>query len=158
MNSILFAEAILFNDEITFPTVMHVTSGTLEGAVSLALSTWRHSRRRKTRKCFLFLSVSPWTERKITIISGHRHHRGSDLFWHGVTMFGKSSGYEYQCLSQRDSVYSDTPGLFSSHAALTHSNYDQRGLSFDYVPKVSQNDFTGIHYTVTHFTEHILNK
>uniref|UniRef100_A0A8C0YDD8 Stomatin (EPB72)-like 1 n=2 Tax=Cyprinus carpio TaxID=7962 RepID=A0A8C0YDD8_CYPCA len=59
-----------------------------------------------------------------------------------VTMFGKSSGYEYQCLSQRDSVYSDTPGLFSSHAALTHSNYDQRGLSFDYVPKVSQNDFT----------------
>lgn len=57
-------------------------------------------------------------------------------------MFGKSSGYEYQCLSQRDSVYSDTPGLFSSHAAFTHSNYDQRGHSFDYVPKVSQNDFT----------------
>ncbi|KAI2648225.1 Stomatin-like protein 1 [Labeo rohita] len=59
-----------------------------------------------------------------------------------MTMFGKSSGYEYQSLSQRDSVYNDTPGLFSSHAAFTHNNYDQRGHSFDYVPKVSQNDFT----------------
>uniref|UniRef100_A0A671MXR4 Stomatin (EPB72)-like 1 n=1 Tax=Sinocyclocheilus anshuiensis TaxID=1608454 RepID=A0A671MXR4_9TELE len=57
-------------------------------------------------------------------------------------MLGKSSGYEYQCLSQRDTVCSDTPGLFSSHAAFTYNNYDQRGLSFDYVPKVSQNDFT----------------
>lgn len=56
-------------------------------------------------------------------------------------MFGKSSGYEYQCLSQRDQLYSDTPGLFSSHAQFTH-NHDQRGHSFDYVPKVSQNDFT----------------
>ncbi len=65
-----------------------------------------------------------------------------------MTMFGKSSGYEYQCLSQRD----------SSHAAFTHNNYDQRGHSFDYVPKVSQNDFTGIHSTVTHITVHILNK
>lgn len=53
-------------------------------------------------------------------------------------MLGKFSGYEYQCLSQRDG----TPGLFSSHSVFTHSNYDQRGLSFDYVPKVSQNDFT----------------
>uniref|UniRef100_A0A671N5Y3 Stomatin (EPB72)-like 1 n=1 Tax=Sinocyclocheilus anshuiensis TaxID=1608454 RepID=A0A671N5Y3_9TELE len=59
-----------------------------------------------------------------------------------MTMLGKSSGYEYQCLSQRDTVCSDTPGLFSSHAAFTYNNYDQRGLSFDYVPKVSQNDFT----------------
>ncbi|XP_043083227.1 LOW QUALITY PROTEIN: stomatin-like protein 1 [Puntigrus tetrazona] len=57
-------------------------------------------------------------------------------------MFGKSSGYEYRSLSQRDSEYGDTPGLFSSHAAFTHNNYDQRGHSFDYVPKVSQNDFT----------------
>ncbi|KAK7121252.1 hypothetical protein R3I93_022367 [Phoxinus phoxinus] len=56
-------------------------------------------------------------------------------------MFGKSSGYEYQSLSQRDQLYSDTPGLFSSHAEFTH-NHDQRGHSFDYVPKVSQNDFT----------------
>uniref|UniRef100_A0A672QMZ5 SCP2 domain-containing protein n=1 Tax=Sinocyclocheilus grahami TaxID=75366 RepID=A0A672QMZ5_SINGR len=46
------------------------------------------------------------------------------------------------CLSQRDTVCSDTPGLFSSHAAFTYNNYDQRGLSFDYVPKVSQNDLT----------------
>lgn len=75
-----------------------------------------------------------------------------------MTMFGKSSGYEYQYLSQRDSVYSDTPGVFSSHAAFTHNNYDQRGHSFDYVPKVSQNDFTGIHSTVAHITVHKLNK
>ncbi|XP_073688176.1 stomatin-like protein 1 [Garra rufa] len=59
-----------------------------------------------------------------------------------MTMFGKSSGYEYQSLSQRDSVCSDNPGLFSSHAAFTHNNYEQRGHSFDYVPKISQNDFT----------------
>ncbi|KAK9952548.1 hypothetical protein ABG768_018382 [Culter alburnus] len=59
-----------------------------------------------------------------------------------MTMFGKSSGYEYQCLSQRDKLYSDGPGLFSSHAEFTQNNYDHRGHSFDYVPKVSQNDFT----------------
>ncbi|XP_067292070.1 stomatin-like protein 1 [Pseudorasbora parva] len=59
-----------------------------------------------------------------------------------MTMFGKSSGYEYQSLSQRDQLSSDSPGLFSSHAEFTHSYYDQRGHSFDYVPKVSQNDFT----------------
>lgn len=41
----------------------------------------------------------------------------------------RSSGYHYQPLSQRD-----TPGLFVSDP--------HRGLSLDYIPKVSQNDFT----------------
>lgn len=57
-------------------------------------------------------------------------------------MFRKSSDYEYQSLSQRDGC-SKTPGLFSSsHDALTYSQCQQRGHSFDYVPKVTQNDFT----------------
>lgn len=58
-------------------------------------------------------------------------------------MFGRSSDCEYQLLSQRDGC-SKTPGLFSSsHDALTYSQCHQRGHSFDYVPKVTQNDFTG---------------
>ncbi|XP_051548694.1 stomatin-like protein 1 [Myxocyprinus asiaticus] len=59
-----------------------------------------------------------------------------------MKMFGKPSGYDYQSLSQRDTGCSETPGLFSSHSVLTHGQYDQRGHSFDYVPKVTQNDFT----------------
>lgn len=56
-------------------------------------------------------------------------------------MFRCSSDNEYRLLSQRDGC-SKTPGLFSSsHDALTYSH--QRGHSFDYVPPVSQNDFTG---------------
>lgn len=59
-----------------------------------------------------------------------------------MSLFGKSSGYEYQCLSQRESGYSESPGLFSSHSPFNNSHHDHRGHSFDYVPKVHQNDFT----------------
>ncbi|XP_073724948.1 stomatin-like protein 1 [Misgurnus anguillicaudatus] len=55
-------------------------------------------------------------------------------------MFGKSTDYEYRSLAQRDEC-SNAPGLFS-HAAFTYSQSDQRGHSFDYVPKINQNDFT----------------
>lgn len=59
-----------------------------------------------------------------------------------MSLFGKSSGYEYQCLSQRESGYGETPGLFSSHSPFNNSHHDHRGHSFDYVPKVHQNDYT----------------
>lgn len=58
-------------------------------------------------------------------------------------MFRKSSDYEYQLLSEKEGC-SKTLDLFSSsHDALTYSQCHQRGHSFDYVPKVAQNDFTG---------------
>lgn len=52
-------------------------------------------------------------------------------------MFGNS--YGYQALAQKDSphVTLTGPGLFSS------AHYGQKGHSFDYVPRVTENDFTG---------------
>lgn len=54
-------------------------------------------------------------------------------------MFGNSHQYEYQALAQKDSnhVTLTGPGLFSS------AHYGQKGHSFDYVPRVTDNDFTG---------------
>lgn len=56
-------------------------------------------------------------------------------------MFSKS----YQLLPQRDFTAPRTPGLFvdteSSTQRSHHSHH--RGLSFDYIPNVSQNDFNG---------------
>lgn len=53
-------------------------------------------------------------------------------------MFGNSHQYEYQALAQKDSnhVTLTGPGLFSS------AHYGQKGHSFDYVPRVTDNDFT----------------
>ncbi|XP_026167390.1 stomatin-like protein 1 [Mastacembelus armatus] len=52
-------------------------------------------------------------------------------------MFNKS----YQLLPQRDSSAPRTPGLFVDSDSFTRPSY-HKGLSFDYIPNVSQNDFT----------------
>ncbi|XP_047452326.1 stomatin-like protein 1 [Mugil cephalus] len=52
-------------------------------------------------------------------------------------MFSKS----YQPLPQRDSATSRTPGLFVDSDSFTRTSY-HKGLSFDYIPNVSENDFT----------------
>ncbi|KAM7396774.1 hypothetical protein PAMP_019787 [Pampus punctatissimus] len=52
-------------------------------------------------------------------------------------MFSKS----YQPLPQRDSTTPRTPGLFVSADSFAHPGY-HRGLSFDYIPNVSENDFS----------------
>lgn len=52
-------------------------------------------------------------------------------------MFSKS----YQLLPQRDSSGSRTPGLFVSSDGFTQPGH-HRGLSFDHMPNVSENDFT----------------
>ncbi|XP_053175734.1 stomatin-like protein 1 [Scomber japonicus] len=52
-------------------------------------------------------------------------------------MFNKS----YQLLPQRDSTTPRTPGLFVSADSFTQSGY-HKGLSFDYIPNVSVNDFS----------------
>ncbi|TRY81706.1 hypothetical protein DNTS_026015 [Danionella cerebrum] len=49
-----------------------------------------------------------------------------------MTFFGSSSGYEYQRLSPKETWYPFTPSLYE----------EQRGHSFDYVPKIKENDFT----------------
>ncbi|XP_036391513.1 stomatin-like protein 1 [Megalops cyprinoides] len=53
-------------------------------------------------------------------------------------MFGKQSGYQYQSLPQRDS----TPGLFTSTESFVQTQFRHQGHSFDYVPRVTDNDFT----------------
>ncbi|XP_040894328.1 stomatin-like protein 1 isoform X1 [Toxotes jaculatrix] len=52
-------------------------------------------------------------------------------------MFSKS----YQLLPQRDSTAPRTPGLFVDSNSFTQRSY-HKGLSFDYIPNVSENDFT----------------
>lgn len=52
-------------------------------------------------------------------------------------MFGRSSNYNYEILSQREQDSRNTPGLFTS----AQSHYSS-GFSFDYVPKIKNNDFT----------------
>ncbi|XP_058263482.1 stomatin-like protein 1 [Hemibagrus wyckioides] len=52
-------------------------------------------------------------------------------------MFGRSSCYNYEILPQRDDRDSNTPGLFTSGQSQYNS-----GFSFDYVPKIKNNDFT----------------
>lgn len=52
-------------------------------------------------------------------------------------MFSKS----YQLLPQRDSAASRTPGLFVDSDSFTRHSY-HKGLSFDYIPNVSENNFT----------------
>lgn len=52
-------------------------------------------------------------------------------------MFSKS----YQLLPQRDPTAPRTPGLFVDTNSFSQRRYD-KGLSFDYIPKVSENDFT----------------
>ncbi|XP_023278191.1 stomatin-like protein 1 isoform X1 [Seriola lalandi dorsalis] len=52
-------------------------------------------------------------------------------------MFSKS----YQLLPQRDSTAARTPGLFVDTDSFSQRRY-HRGLSFDYIPNVSENDFT----------------
>lgn len=60
-------------------------------------------------------------------------------------MFSKS----YQLLPQRDSTSSRrTPGLFVSADGFTQPGY-HKGLSFDNMPNVSGNDFTGRWRTLT---------
>ncbi|MBN3270964.1 STML1 protein, partial [Polyodon spathula] len=53
-------------------------------------------------------------------------------------MFGKPSGY--QALPQRDSVFQSNAGLYVS--AENFIQYSHAGHSFDYVPKITENDFT----------------
>lgn len=50
-------------------------------------------------------------------------------------MFKKS----YQLLPQRDV---STPGLFVDSDSFKRDSY-HKGLSFDYIPNVTENDFTG---------------
>lgn len=52
-------------------------------------------------------------------------------------MFSKS----YELLPQRDSAAPRTPGLFVAGDSFTQRS-SHRGLSFDYIPNVSENDFT----------------
>lgn len=54
-------------------------------------------------------------------------------------MFEKS----YQRLSQNDTTVPRTPGLFVSADSYTRAGY-HKGLSFDYIPNVSENDFSGM--------------
>lgn len=53
-------------------------------------------------------------------------------------MFSRS----YQLLPQREPAAPRTPGLFGDTNSFSQRRYD-KGLSFDYIPKVSENDFTG---------------
>uniref|UniRef100_A0A3P9NYJ0 Stomatin (EPB72)-like 1 n=1 Tax=Poecilia reticulata TaxID=8081 RepID=A0A3P9NYJ0_POERE len=53
-------------------------------------------------------------------------------------MFGRS----YQLLPQRDSSSQKTPGLFVNSHSFSQPSY-HKGLSFDYIPNISANDFTG---------------
>ena len=57
-------------------------------------------------------------------------------------MFNKS----YQLLPQRDSSSPRTPGLFVDTDGFTQRSY-LKGLSFDNMPNVSENDFTGRYIT-----------
>ncbi|XP_062847758.1 stomatin-like protein 1 [Trichomycterus rosablanca] len=52
-------------------------------------------------------------------------------------MFGRSSGFDYESLPQRD--HGNSPGLFTSPFGQSQFN---SGHSFDYVPKIKNNDFT----------------
>ncbi|MEQ2258247.1 hypothetical protein XENORESO_013253 [Xenotaenia resolanae] len=52
-------------------------------------------------------------------------------------MFGRS----YQLLPQRDSSSQKTPGLFVESHSFSQPSY-HKGLSFDYIPDISANDFT----------------
>lgn len=52
-------------------------------------------------------------------------------------MFSQS----YQLLPQRDSAAPRTPGLFVDSDSFTRHSY-HKGLSFDYIPNVSENNFT----------------
>nr|XP_057931032.1 stomatin-like protein 1 isoform X2 [Doryrhamphus excisus] len=54
-------------------------------------------------------------------------------------MFG---GKSYQLLPQTDSSKLGTPGLFVSADRFSQHGYHNKGLSFDYIPKVSENDFS----------------
>ncbi|XP_066557866.1 stomatin-like protein 1 [Amia ocellicauda] len=56
-------------------------------------------------------------------------------------MFGKSAGYQYQALPQRDSLFQPSPGLYVSTERFVQYN-NTAGHSFDYVPKIAENDFT----------------
>ncbi|KAJ8252263.1 hypothetical protein COCON_G00215750 [Conger conger] len=56
-------------------------------------------------------------------------------------MFRTSSGYQYESLPQGDSVLS-SPGLYVSAASFSKSEFSHQGHSLDYVPKVTDNDFT----------------
>uniref|UniRef100_A0A3B5B2F0 Stomatin like 1 n=1 Tax=Stegastes partitus TaxID=144197 RepID=A0A3B5B2F0_9TELE len=53
-----------------------------------------------------------------------------------LTMFSKS----YQLLPQRDSATPRTPGLFVDSDSFSQHSY-HKGLSFDYIPNVSENNF-----------------
>lgn len=53
-------------------------------------------------------------------------------------MFSKS----YQLIPQKDSTAPKTPGLFVDSDSFTRHSY-HKGLSFDYIPNVSANDYTG---------------
>ncbi|XP_015256160.1 PREDICTED: stomatin-like protein 1 [Cyprinodon variegatus] len=52
-------------------------------------------------------------------------------------MFGRS----YQPLSQRDSGSQKTPGLFGDSHSFSQPSF-HKGLSFDYIPNISANNFT----------------
>lgn len=52
-------------------------------------------------------------------------------------MFGRS----YQLLPQRDPISQRTPGLFVDSHSFSQPSY-HKGLSFDYIPNISANDFT----------------
>lgn len=57
-------------------------------------------------------------------------------------MFSKGSR-QYELLPQRDSAAPQTPGLFVSADNFNTSRYDySKGSSFDYIPNVTENDFT----------------
>ncbi|KAM6960834.1 stomatin-like protein 1 [Aplochiton taeniatus] len=55
-------------------------------------------------------------------------------------MFGKSPGYQYQSLSQRESNPASA-GLFVATESFVQSHH-HKGHSFDYIPKIADNDFT----------------
>lgn len=65
---------------LRYLSMMHATSVTVEGAVALDLSTLRHIKRRKMRKCFLFWFsmhlVLPFFQNN----SDHSHHGGNEIY------------------------------------------------------------------------------
>lgn len=58
-------------------------------------------------------------------------------FYFEYKMFGGISNFNYEILPQREHDYRNTPGLFTSGQTQYNS-----GFSFDYVPKIKNNDFT----------------
>ncbi|XP_063052240.1 stomatin-like protein 1 [Engraulis encrasicolus] len=57
-------------------------------------------------------------------------------------MFGGSNRYKYDVLPQKDPFSHHGPGLYTTPSDFQQARYGQKGHSFDYVPRITENDFT----------------